>query len=312
VNRSFRAEAGDGTLGVALARLGEPSSAVGDGRVFVERRRAECLDVPVRAGDEIVVHELEAALEGVTVLGEWQDLYAALKPAGLSTEPDRRGGASLVRSLAAILGVSASVLHAATRLDAAVSGIVVVARGSDAARRVAAIQQEGMMFRRYVALSSGPIEPPIGTWDAPIGKREKGRPGLGGNAARPAATRYRVVAEASSTTPATRIALVALEPVTGRSHQLRVHAAAAGAPLLGDAQRGGLRRLVRPDGRVLSLTRVALHAARVEVVSGEYVEWSIRAPHPEDLVSLFRDVGGDPVAFDAAVDMPWLDAMPRS
>lgn len=312
MNRSFRAEEGDLTLGVALARLGEPSSAVGDGRVFVGRRRAESLDLSVRAGDEIVIHDLGAAMDGVRVLGEWQDLYAALKPPGLSTEPDRRGSASLVKSLAAILGAPVSVLHAATRLDAAVSGIVVVARGSDAARRVAAIQQEGMMCRRYVALSSRPIEPPIGTWDAPIGKGERGRPVIGGNDARPAATRYRVVADTSSTMPVTPVALVALDPLTGRSHQLRVHAAAAGAPLLGDTQRSGLRRLVRADGRVLSVTRVALHAARVEVLSGEYVEWSIRAPHPEDLVSLFRDLGGDPVAFDAAVDMPWLDAMRRS
>jgi 23S rRNA pseudouridine1911/1915/1917 synthase len=312
VNRSFRAEQGDGNLGVALARLGEPSSAVADGRVFVERRRAQCLDLPVRAGDEIVVHDLEAAVEGVRIIGEWQDLYAALKPAGLSTEPDRRGGASLVRTLAAILGVPASVLHAATRLDAAVSGIVVVARGSDAARRVAAIQQEGMMFRRYLALSSSPIEPPIGRWDAPIGKGERGRPVLGGKDARPAATRYRVVAETSSIAPATRVALVVLEPLTGRSHQLRVHAAMAGAPLLGDAHRGGLRRLVRSDGRVLPVTRVALHAARVEVLSGEYVEWSIRAPHPEDLLSLFRELGGDPTAFDVAVDLPWLDEIRRS
>ena len=246
------------------------------------------------------------------MLSEWQDLYAVLKPAGLSTEPDRHGGASLLRSTAAALDVPVSVLHAATRLDAAVSGIVVVARGNDAARRVATLQQEGLISKRYVALASHPIEPPTGTWNGPVGRGEKGRPVLGGKDARPACTRYRVVAETPAPALPLPVVLVVLEPVTGRSHQLRVHAAAAGAPLLGDAIRGGPRRLVRSDGRVLPVDRVALHAGRIEVLSGEYVEWSVRAPHSEDLVGLFRDLGGDPSAFDAALDLPWLDAMPRS
>jgi hypothetical protein len=58
---------------------------------------------------------------------------------------------------------------------------------------------------------------------------------------------------------------------------------------------------------VLPVDRVALHAGRIEVLSGEYVEWSVRSPHPEDLVGLFRDLGGDPSTFDAALGFPWLD-----
>jgi 23S rRNA pseudouridine1911/1915/1917 synthase len=315
VSRSFRGEESDGTLGAALARLGESPNAVADGRVFVERRRAKDVDVPVRAGDEIVVHAAAAAAPAIELLGEWQDLYAVLKPPGLSTEPDRHGGASLLRSTATLLDVPVSVLHAATRLDAAVSGIVVVARGNDAARRVATLQQEGLLSRRYVALAlpSRPVEPRRSTWNGAIGKGEKGRPVLGGKDARPASTRYRFLAELTeSSLLKAPVALLVLEPLTGRSHQLRVHAAAAGAPLLGDVVRGGPRRLTLSDGRVLPIDRVALHAGLIQVMSGEYVEWSVRAPPAADLITLFGDLGGDPRAFDAALDAPWLDGLAGS
>jgi 23S rRNA-/tRNA-specific pseudouridylate synthase len=312
VSRSFRAEEGDGTLGAALTRLRESALAVDDGRVFVGRRRAKSIDVLVRAGDEIVIHAAVVAPAEIRVLGEWQDLYAILKPVGLSTEPDRHGGASLLRNAARALDVPITVLHAATRLDTQVSGIVVVARGNDAARRVAMLKQEGLISRRYLALASRPIEPDRGTWNGAIGKGDKGRPVLGGRDARPASTRYRVVSRTATEPLVSAFSLLVLEPVTGRSHQLRVHAQAAGAPLVGDALHGGPRRIVRPDGGVLLVDRVALHAARIEVRSGEYVEWSVRAPHADDLVSLFRDLGGPPDAFDAALDLPWLDAMSRS
>ena len=91
-----------------------------------------------------------------------------------------------------------------------------------------------------------------------------------------------------------------------------MHAAAAGAPLVGDALRGGPRRLVHADGRVLQMDRVALHAVRVEVRSGEHVEWQVRAPHSDDIVTFFQDFGGDPSSFDTALEVPWLDAFPRS
>lgn len=314
MSRSFRAEDADGTIGVALARLGEPLSAVNDGRVFVERRRARSAETVVRGGDEIVVHAPAEDAEDVRILGEWQDLYAVSKPPGLSTEPDRKGGASLVRSLATQLDVPVSVLHAATRLDAPVSGIVVVARGNDAALRVATLQQEGLLSRRYVALASRPVTPEAGAWNGPIGKGEKGKPSLGGKDARPATTLYRTVARTPpiSPSPSSSLALLVLEPGTGRPHQLRVHAAAAGSPLVGDVLRGAPRRIVRSDGRVLQMDRIALHAARIEVRSGEYVEWSVRASPPPDIVEFFADLGGDRGAFDVALDLPWLDAMPRS
>ena len=75
-----------------------------------------------------------------------------------------------------------------------------------------------------------------------------------------AATRYRVCALAPG-----GAALLAVSPVTGRTHQIRVHASHAGAPLVGDRDYGGPSRVTLSTGRVLEPRRVALHAARVVV-----------------------------------------------
>jgi 23S rRNA pseudouridine1911/1915/1917 synthase len=301
VSRAFVVRDGDGrTVAEALARFGEAAEAVSDGRVFLGKRRVSDPSLAVHAGDELVVEPASAAAEGVSILSEWRGLYAVLKPAGLSTEPDLRGGASLLRAVSEALRVAPEALHAATRLDAPVSGIVVVARGAEAARLVAALKGEGRLGRRYLGLASGTVEPPSGTWEAPIGTGPRGRATVGGRDARPATTRYRRIATAPAV-GAVRAALLRLEPVTGRTHQLRLHAAAAGAPLLGDASHGGPRRVVLDDGRVVSLSRVALHAAQVVVTSGASVEWTVTAPEPADLVSTWVDLGGAASSFADAL-----------
>ena len=97
--------------------------------------------------------------------------------------------------------------------------------------------------------------------------------------------------------------------MTGRTHQIRIHAAAAGAPLLGDVAHGGPRRLVRSDGGVVTIDRVGLHAARIDVTVDGVVEWSGRRSASRlDLTSIWTDLGGDEAAFDAAVTGPDLDA----
>jgi 23S rRNA pseudouridine1911/1915/1917 synthase len=297
VSRAFVVREGDGrTIAEALARFGLAVDAVTDGRVFLGKRRVTDPSLAVPIGDELVVEPPRATVEGVSVLSEWRGLYAVLKPAGLSTEPDLHGGASLVRSVSEVLRVAPDVLHAVTRLDAPVSGIVVVARGAEAARLAAELKGEGRLGRRYLGLASAPVAPPSGTWDAPIGTGAKGRATIGGRDARAATTRYRQIATVPASGP-TRAALLRLEPVTGRTHQLRLHAAAAGAPLLGDASHGGPRRVVLADGRVVALSRVALHAAQVVVTSGARVEWIVTAPEPADLVALWVDLGGAPSSF---------------
>ncbi len=93
---------------------------------------------------------------------------------------------------------------------------------------------------------------------------------------------------------------MAFGPATGRTHQIRVHAAHAGAPLLGDRAYGGRTRLTFATGRVLELRRIALHAARVVVPDERGEPVVARAPVPPELVDVWEALGGDPGAWEVA------------
>jgi 23S rRNA pseudouridine955/2504/2580 synthase/23S rRNA pseudouridine1911/1915/1917 synthase len=97
--------------------------------------------------------------------------------------------------------------------------------------------------------------------------------------------------------------LLAVDPITGRTHQIRVHASHAGAPLVGDADYGGLTRITRPDGSILAPGRIALHAARVILPGrgGGGSALQAEAPIPDALASLWSALGG------AASD--WAEAL---
>jgi 23S rRNA pseudouridine955/2504/2580 synthase/23S rRNA pseudouridine1911/1915/1917 synthase len=87
-------------------------------------------------------------------------------------------------------------------------------------------------------------------------------------------------------------ALLAASPVTGRTHQIRVHAAHAGAALVGDRSYGGPVRLTLPSGRVLAFGRIALHAAMVTVPDEGGAPLAIASPVPEALRSWWQALGG--------------------
>ncbi|HZU82124.1 MAG TPA: pseudouridine synthase [Polyangiaceae bacterium] len=282
-----------------LASAGADADAVRDGRVFVGRRRVRDDRELVRSGDVVeIAPKRAAAVQGPRVIATTRDLVAVDKPAGVPTIADHTGSAhSLLRLVARSMGVAESALHPTSRLDRDVSGVVVFALTPQAARRLARARSAGRYERRYVAVAAGAPEPDRGTWDAPIGRAADPRlRAVGGREPIAASTRYRVCARASGGT-----ALLAVEPVTGRTHQIRVHAAHAGAALLGDRAYGGSSRLVLPGGRVLDLRRIALHAARVVVPqddSGAAVR--ARAPIPSDLAGIWSALGGQPDAWELA------------
>jgi 23S rRNA pseudouridine1911/1915/1917 synthase len=298
MTQRFVVRSGDGrTLSELLDRASVDGSALADGRVFVGKRRATDPNLALSVGDEVFVAKTADPAPATALLGRDGDVFAFLKPAGLPTVPDRRGNVSLLHSAARELGLQATELHVVTRLDTNVSGIVVLASGKEATRRAAALQAEGRLVRRYVGLSSRAPAPPAGIWNRPIPMKARATMQARSGEARAAATAYRVVAEGRSSSGG-RPALVAFQPLTGRTHQIRIHASEAGAPLLGDAAYGGPRRVVVESGTVLDVPRVALHACRVDVIStaGFHVE----APHPDDLVALWVCFGGDAGAFDVA------------
>ncbi len=93
-------------------------------------------------------------------------------------------------------------------------------------------------------------------------------------------------------------ALLALAPLTGRTHQIRVHAAHAGAPLVGDRAYGGPMRMTGPSGHVLEPRRIALHAARVVVPDEGGRPLLLASPVPSALGDLWSNLGGDPAAWE--------------
>lgn len=153
----------------------------------------------------------------------------ALKPSGLLAVPGR--GEAKQDCLAARLSTRWPDVRIVHRLDMATSGLMVFARGPAMERRLAAAFAERRVDKRYVAIVAGCMEEDAGEIDLPLAAdwpnrprqqvdRERGKPSL---------TRWRVLARDAATTR------VALEPVTGRSHQLRVHMSAIGHPIVGDA-----------------------------------------------------------------------------
>jgi RluA family pseudouridine synthase len=224
----------------------------------------------------------------VRVLADDDGIVAADKPAGVPTIPDQGGSAhSLLALLAETLACDASDLHPTSRLDREVSGVVLFARSREAADRLTKARAAGKYFRRYVAMVAREPEPPRGEWNVPIGrdKDPKKRAPFGRDAV-DAASRYQVVARAGGR------ALLALEPVTGRTHQLRVHAAHARSPLVGDRDYGGEPRVILDSGRVLGVRRIALHAGLVSVPRSSGGALVVRSDVPAELKELWVALGG--------------------
>ena len=186
-------------------------------------------------------------------------LLALDKPAGLLSVPGR--GPDKQDCLAArvqALYPDALVVH---RLDMATSGLVLMARGIGMQRRLTAQFEQRQVRKCYVAVVAGRLGTPAdadgegwATIDLPLAADWPRRPlqKVDWPQGRPSTTRWRVVAREDG---ATRLEL---EPLTGRSHQLRVHLLALGHPILGDM-------LYAPPDVQAAAPRLLLHAAALEL-----------------------------------------------
>jgi 23S rRNA pseudouridine1911/1915/1917 synthase len=300
---------GDGrTVHDVLARAGADGNAVAEGRVFVGPRRVQHERESVSAGDVVTVAVPRTGqAPAARLLARAGDLVAADKPAGIPTIADHAGAShALVAAVARALGVDVSRVHPTSRLDRDVSGVVIFALSRAAAERLVRARAEGTYDRRYVAIAAHAPTPERGEWTAPIGRAKDPRlREVRGRRAVAATTRYAVTACAPD-----GAALLGIAPLTGRTHQIRVHAADAGAPLLGDRTYGGPPRVTLPTGRVLEPGRIALHCARVVVPrcpgqagqgQGEPGEMVAIAPQPAELADLWSALGGNADAWEGAV-----------
>jgi len=164
-----------------------------------------------------------------------ESILVVNKPAGLLSVPGR--GADKADSLVTRVQQEFSDALAVHRLDMATSGLMVFARGAEMQRRVSQMFRERKVEKRYVAVVAGKVEPMTGEVNLPIVADWPNRPlrKVDVGSGKPSLTRYRVLGY-EKFVDATRLEL---EPVTGRTHQLRLHMASIGHPILGDALYGG-------------------------------------------------------------------------
>jgi 23S rRNA pseudouridine1911/1915/1917 synthase len=196
------------------------------------------------------------------------------KPAGLVVHPAPGvRGPTLVELLAELVGGGEpgrpGIVH---RLDKDTSGLMVVARDPQAHRRLAAMVASRRLRRFYLALVEGLPRSRSGTIDAALGRdyRAPERRAVGGRGRREARTHFTVIEALAST------ALLEVRLETGRTHQIRVHLAAIGHPIVGDARYG--------HGGGLGLERQFLHSARLAFehpFTG--AELDLSSPLPADL-----------------------------
>jgi tRNA pseudouridine32 synthase/23S rRNA pseudouridine746 synthase len=174
-------------------------------------------------------------------------LVVADKPAGLPTVPGRplELHDCLWHRVRALFG-DALVVH---RLDMATSGLVLFARGIEAQRALSRAFAQREVDKTYEAIVAGRVEDESGEIDLPLAADWPNRPRQIVDTARgkPSLTRWRVIAREADRTR------LALAPLTGRSHQLRVHLAAIGHPILGYA-------LYAPESAARAASRLLLHA----------------------------------------------------
>ena len=194
------------------------------------------------------------------------------KPAGLLAVPGRgEDKQDCLSTRVQARYPDALIVH---RLDMATSGLMLMARGAAVQRALSLAFAEHQVHKRYLAVVEGELPAPEsedgwGYIDLPIRLDWPNRPlrVIDPEQGKPSATRWRVLAHVHDPVPATRLEL---EPVTGRSHQLRVHLRAIGHPILGDTLYGP------PEVQALS-GRLLLHASDLSFVhplTGEFMNFA--------------------------------------
>jgi tRNA pseudouridine32 synthase / 23S rRNA pseudouridine746 synthase len=180
------------------------------------------------------------------------------KPSGLLSVAGRgTEKADCVVARAKRLWPEACEVH---RLDQDTSGIIVIACDSETQRRLHAAFAERIVDKRYIAIAAGHMDADYGEIDLPLMKDWPNRPlqKVDHEHGKPSQTRWRVLRRTEMSTtdgelPVTRVELV---PLTGRSHQLRLHLREIGHPILGDT-------FYAPPVIVAAAPRLLLHAAMI-------------------------------------------------
>ena len=277
-----------------------------DGRLLVDGQSLRPRDI-VHGGSQVVLEaEQEAQGEWVAqdieldIVYEDEHILVLNKPAGLVVHPaaGHQDGTllnALLHHVPELVNVPrAGIVH---RLDKDTTGLMVVAKTLQAQTRLVEQLQARSVSRIYEAVVVGVVTAG-GTIDAPIGRHGQQRQRMAVlDGGKPAVSHYRVLERFRSHTH------VRVKLETGRTHQIRVHMAHVGFPLVGDPAYGGRFRIPPAASPTLvdtlkSFPRQALHARFLELDhphSGQRMKWE--APLPDDLVWLLTLLRQDSDAF---------------
>ncbi|HZT05384.1 MAG TPA: 23S rRNA pseudouridine(1911/1915/1917) synthase RluD [Steroidobacteraceae bacterium] len=272
------------------------------GAVRVDGRQPRTKD-KVLGGEQVeVAARLEAdrrvapEAQPLAVVHQDRALFVINKPAGMVVHPGAGNPRHTLQNALLALDPKLAVVPRAGlvhRLDKDTSGLLVVARTPEAHARLVEALAEREIERSYLAICTGAMTGG-GTVDAPIGRHRAQRTRMAVRSdGREAVTHYRIVKRYRAHT------LVRVQLETGRTHQIRVHLAHIGYPIVGDPVYLGRRRLPAGCSPALvaalgAFPRQALHAARLALahpMTGRALQWE--APLPDDLQGLLKALDDD-------------------
>ncbi|MBC1450911.1 RluA family pseudouridine synthase [Listeria welshimeri] len=256
-----------------------------DGKIEVNRTEQNVL-YQIQTGDNVRLtfpteqqnERLLAEYTKLEVIFEDDFLLIINKPAGMASIPSQYhpsgSVANFVKGHYEAQGLT-SAIHIVTRLDRDTSGLMLIAKNRFAHARLSTFLQQGLLKRRYQALTSGILQEEAGSIEAPIGRKEvsimERFVTLEGKYAK---TNYEVLKRYRG------FDHVAIQLETGRTHQIRVHFSYIGHPLIGDDMYGGDTSM---------LQRQALHSCHLHLVhpvTEEYMAFDLALP--DDLEEIIQ------------------------
>jgi 23S rRNA pseudouridine1911/1915/1917 synthase len=265
-----------GAIEVDGRKLRAKDKVLGGEQVHIEAR--------LEADEHVLAEEMP-----LEVVFKDRALFVINKPPGMVVHPGAGNAQHTLQNALLALDPQLAVVPRAGlvhRLDKDTSGLLVVARTPEVHTKLVSALAEREVGRHYLAVCTG-VMTGGGTVDEPIGRHRTQRTRMAvRNDGRPSVTHYRLVKRFRAHT------LASVELESGRTHQIRVHLAHIGYPVVGDPVYGGRRRFPAGAGPQLtaelnSFKRQALHAARLKLVhptNGREFEWE--APLPADMAHL--------------------------
>lgn len=251
------------------------------GKVRLENAGLPKQHYKVKAGDNLIVlvdekkvDRLSAENIPLDIVYEDEDLAVINKPPGLVVHPapgnfEHTLVNALLHQFPELSGINPQRPGIVHRIDKGTSGILVIAKNNFTHLALAKQFAEHSIKRKYIALVKGRVEFDENVIELPIGRHPVKRKNMSvgfGKKTKPALTKYRTLKRGSESS------LLELEPFTGRTHQLRVHLAFIGHPILGDDKYGKFNQ---------AFSRLALHAQSIGFVhprTKKFMEFSCDIP----------------------------------